>query len=43
MGEVDLIIQNGKVVSPEETIEADIAVKDGKIVAIAQVGLMPPA
>lgn len=31
---MDLIIKNGTIISPTETYKADIAVKDGKIVAI---------
>ncbi|ABO48810.1 dihydropyrimidinase [Desulforamulus reducens MI-1] len=30
----DLIIKNGKVVSPSSTVECDVAVKDGKIAAL---------
>lgn len=32
----DLIIKNGKVVSPSSTIEHDIAIKDGKIVGLGK-------
>ncbi|MNW24029.1 Allantoinase [compost metagenome] len=35
-GEFDLVIRHGMVVLPEVCIEADIAVKDGKIAAIGQ-------
>ena len=33
-GPIDLLIRGGKIVSPESTLEADIAVRGGKIVAI---------
>ncbi|HOV41757.1 MAG TPA: hypothetical protein PLM59_08195, partial [Oscillospiraceae bacterium] len=33
---MDLIIKNGKIVSPVEVYEADIAVKDGIIAAIGK-------
>lgn len=33
---MDLIIKNGIIISPTETYQADIAVKDGKIVAIGK-------
>ena len=33
---MDLIIKNGKIISPVETYEADIAVADGKITAIGK-------
>lgn len=39
----DLIIFGGKVVTPFETIEADVAIRDGKIQAIGKKELMPPA
>lgn len=32
----DLILKNGKVVSPEATLEYDIAIANGKIVALGQ-------
>ena len=40
---IDYIIKNGKVVSPEGTIETAIAVKDGKIIALGEEALMPSA
>ncbi|MBS7631456.1 dihydropyrimidinase [Candidatus Bathyarchaeota archaeon] len=40
---VDLLVKNGKVVFPDCTIEADIAVENGKIVAIGLRGSMPRA
>ncbi len=40
---VDLVIRNGRVVSPESTVAAAIAVQDGVIVAMAEDGRMPPA
>lgn len=40
---LDLIIKNGKVVSAEITVEADIAVKDGKVVGLGKAGDMPEA
>ena len=32
----DLIIKNGKVVSPSSTISCDVAIKDGKIAALGE-------
>jgi D-hydantoinase len=43
MKEVDLIISGGRVVGPEATIEAAIAVNEGRIVAIGAAELMPVA
>ena len=40
---VDLVIRNGRVVSPESTVAAGIAVQDGVIVTVAEDGRMPPA
>ncbi|MGI9293853.1 MAG: dihydroorotase [Pseudomonadales bacterium] len=40
---VDLIITGGSVVTHDETIQADIAVKDGKIQAIGKREMMPAA
>ncbi len=40
---LDFIIKNGKVVSPEGTIETAIAVKDGKIIAMGEAALLPSA
>ena len=28
---IDLLVKNGSVVTPDATVEADVAVKDGKI------------
>jgi dihydroorotase len=39
----DLVIRNGKVVSPDAVIEASIAIKDGRILAIGADSAMPPA
>lgn len=40
---IDFIIKNGKVVSPEGTIETAIAVNDGKIIAMGEEALLPSA
>ena len=40
---VDVVIQNGKVVSPTGITETGIAVKDGKIVALAPAEYLPEA
>ena len=39
----DLVIKNGKVVSPDAVIEASIAIKDGRVLAIGADSAMPPA
>ena len=39
----DLVIRNGMVVTPDAVIEASIAIKDGKILAIGADSAMPPA
>lgn len=39
----DLVIRNGKVVSPEEVIDAGVAIKDGRILAIGDADAMPQA
>jgi dihydroorotase len=39
----DLILAGGKVVSPDAVIEASIAIKDGKILAVGAPEAMPPA
>lgn len=39
----DLIIKNGTVVSPEVTLEVDVAVKDGKIAMLGKAAHMPEA
>ncbi len=33
---VDLVVRNAKLVSPRGIIEAGVAVKDGKVIAIAR-------
>ena len=43
MREVDLVIRGGRVVAPEGTIEADVAVDGGRIVGLAAGELSPPA
>jgi dihydroorotase len=39
----DLILTGGKVVSPDAVIEASVAIKDGKILAVGAPEAMPPA
>jgi dihydroorotase len=39
----DLVINNGKVVSPDAVIEASVAVKDGRILAVGAAEAMPAA
>jgi dihydroorotase len=39
----DLILTGGKVVSPDAVIDAAVAIKDGKIVAVGAADAMPPA
>ena len=39
----DLVINNGKVVSPDAVIDASIAVKDGRILAVGAAEAMPAA
>ena len=39
----DLVIHNGKVVSPDAVIEASVAIKDGRILAVGAAEAMPPA
>jgi dihydroorotase len=39
----DLVIHNGKVVSPDAVIDASIAIKDGKVLAVGAADAMPPA
>ena len=39
----DLVIQNGKVVSPDSVIDASVAIKDGVIIAVGADAAMPPA
>lgn len=40
---VDLVIKNGRIVSPDSTVAAALAVKDGVIVAVAEDARMPAA
>jgi dihydroorotase len=39
----DLVISNGKIVSPDTVIDASIAIKDGHVLAIGAAEAMPPA
>jgi dihydroorotase len=39
----DLVINNGKIVSPDAVIDASVAVKDGRILAVGAPDAMPPA
>ena len=39
----DLVIHNGKVVSPDSVIDASVAIKDGTILSVGEPGAMPPA
>src|SRR3978361_709474 len=39
----DLVIHNGKVVSPDTVLEASIAVKDGRVLAVGAADAMPAA
>jgi D-hydantoinase len=41
--EVDVTIKNGQIVKPDQTINAGIAIKDGKIVMIADESMLPEA
>jgi dihydroorotase len=43
MNKIDILIRGGKVVSPESTVEAAIAIVGERIVAIGDEALMPPA
>ncbi|WP_018411406.1 allantoinase AllB [Methyloversatilis thermotolerans] len=43
MSKADLVIRGGSIVSPEQIIDASIAIADGVIVAIGHDDLMPPA
>jgi dihydroorotase len=43
MTTADLVIQGGKVVSPDSVIDASVAIKDGKIVSVGAADTMPPA
>ena len=40
---LDLVIKNGKVVSPDSVIEASVGIKDGKIVIMGAAEDMPEA
>jgi dihydroorotase len=42
MIEADLVIRGGKVVSPDSVVEASVAIKDGKILAVGADEAMPP-
>jgi dihydroorotase len=39
----DLVIHNGKIVSPDSVIEASIAIKDGRVLAVGDMEAMPVA
>jgi len=39
----DLVIHNGKIVSPDTVIEASIAIKDGRVLAVGDMEAMPVA
>jgi dihydroorotase len=43
MTEADLVIRGGRVVSPDSVVEASVAIKDGKILAVGADEAMPPA
>jgi dihydroorotase len=43
MTTADLVIHNGKIVSPDAVIDASIAIKDGHVLALGAAGAMPPA
>ena len=43
MTQADLVIRSGKVVSPDSVIEASVAIKDGRIIAVGADAAMPPA
>src|SRR4051812_32637935 len=43
MTQADLVIRGGKVVSPDSVVEASVAIKDGKILAVGADEAMPPA
>ena len=40
---IDLVIKNGKVVTPERVLEADVAVDKGKVVALGEGKIFPEA
>ncbi|MEW6454728.1 MAG: dihydroorotase family protein [Pseudomonadota bacterium] len=39
----DLVIHNGKVVSPDSVIDASVAIKEGTILSVGEPSAMPPA
>ena len=39
----DLVIHNGKVVSPDSVIDASVAIKEGTILSVGEPDAMPPA
>ena len=39
----DLVIRSGLVVSPDSVIEASVAIKDGRVIAVGDDAIMPPA
>ena len=43
MVSADLVIRNGKVVSPDSVIDASVAIKDGAVIAVGSDAAMPPA
>src|SRR3954449_9789962 len=43
MTTADLVIRSGKVVGPDSVIDASIAIKDGRVIAIGDDAIMPPA
>ncbi|HXG05490.1 MAG TPA: amidohydrolase family protein [Candidatus Binatia bacterium] len=40
---VDLVVTGGRVVTPSEVLETDIAIRDGRIAALGPAALLPPA
>jgi len=40
--QADLIIHNGKIVSPDNVIDASLAIKDGRVLAVGAAEAMPP-
>jgi dihydroorotase len=43
MNIADLVIRSGKVVSPDSVINASVAIKDGKVIAVGDDAVMPQA
>lgn len=39
----DLVITNGKIVTPDSVFDGAIAIKDGKVLAVGEASAMPPA